>query len=152
MNRRKIIGQRLPRPNALKLGDVVAILLSNGSYGYGRRYRDAALGVLNITSDSILSLTLLRNEPVAFFVSYCEPIDHPDWIYLGKWKFDDEDAAWGPAQFIHDRVNPMVYRIYERGKMRSATKEETVGLSESTLLFPKHVRERIEAYFARQGI
>jgi hypothetical protein len=147
MNRRKVIGQRLPRPNALKLGDLAAIPLSNGAFGYGRQYRDAALGILDITSDTILPVEALVSHRVAFFVSYCEPIDNPEWIYLGKWKFTDEDSAWGPAQFIQDIIDPATYRIYERGKMRAASRTETNGLSKHVLLFPEHVRERIEAHF-----
>jgi hypothetical protein len=151
MSRRKIIGQTLPRPGALKLGDVTAIPLSDGGFGYGRQFRDTALGVLEITSEQILPLKSVIGQSVAFFVSYCEPIDHPDWIYVGKWKFNDEEEAWGPPQYIRDVVNPEIYRIYYRGKMRSATKQETEGLEKAVLLFPNHVRERIEAYFRRKS-
>jgi hypothetical protein len=147
MSRRKIIGQPLPRPGALKLGDVAAIPLTDGRFGYGRQFRDAALGVLKITSQQVLPLESVMGQTVAFFVSYCEPIDHPDWIYVGKWKFDDEDTAWGPAQYIRDVISPDVYRIYHRGKMRAATKEETDGLARHVLLSPSHVRERIETFF-----
>ena len=147
MSAQKTIGQPLPRPGALKLGDVAAIPLSDGWYGYGRQFRDAALGILQIRSQQLLPLKAVIGQPVAFFVSYCEPVDHPDWIYVGKWKFHDDEEAWGPPQYIRDVVSPDVYRIYHRGKMRAATKEETHGLARQVLLFPDHVRERIEAHF-----
>jgi len=145
--RRKTIGQRLPRPGALKLGDVAAIPLRDGRFGYGRQFHDAALGILDITSLQILPISSLLGRTTAFFVSYCEPTDHPEWIYVGKWDFTNEEDAWGPARYVQDAINPDIFRIYERGKMRPATKEETQGLSRAVLLFPEHVRELIEAQF-----
>ena len=105
---RKIIGHPLPRPGALKLGDIAAIPLSNGWFGYGRRYHDAALGILKITSQQLLPLKSVLGQSIAFFVSYCEPIDHPEWIYVGKWKFDDTNLAWGPPRYIQDIIDPNV--------------------------------------------
>ena len=71
MSRQKIIGQPLPRPGALKLGDVAAIPLSDGRFGYGRQFREAALGILQITSEQLLPLKSVIGQQVAFFVSYC---------------------------------------------------------------------------------
>ncbi len=133
----------------MKLGVIAAIPLSNGWFGYGREYRDA-LGILEITSLEVLPLKLVVGHPVAFFVSYCEPVDYPEWIYVGKWKFGAEEDVWGPPQSIRDVLDQNVYRIYDRGKMRSATKAETAGLAPQILLSPEHVRERIEACFGRK--
>jgi hypothetical protein len=134
----------------MKPGDVAALPTSLG-YAYGRRHRNASLAVFDIPPTAApLELGQLKEAKpaIACFVEYCEPIDHPDWIYLGKWEFASEEESESPAVYIEDVISPGVYRILERGRMRPATKDEIVGLEKHVLIFPEHVRERIEKHFA----
>jgi hypothetical protein len=142
MRSKKTIGERLPKPNMLKLGDVVAIPLPNGKYGYGRQCEDV-LAVYNKTTDSMLSLEEIGNLEEAFRIPFHEPTDHPRWIYLGKLPFRPDEDTWGPPRYIKDTVTEGVYRIYFRGRIRPAAKEEIAGLGPATSYPDSKVEMRI---------
>jgi hypothetical protein len=141
--KKKEIGQALPGPGMLRVGDVVAIPLGNDGYGYGRRHKNAAIGIINLRSMDLLELGEVSKSEILFSVGYCEPIDHPDWIYLGKWRFDSEDESWGPATYIRSEVNPSRIQILHRGQVKDATKQDIHGLSKCKLYSPKSIREMV---------
>ena len=53
-----------------------------------------------------------------------------------------------PPRFIQDALRPDQFRIYENGKIRSATKEECLGLEREAVWDPEHVEERIRDHYA----
>ena len=146
---KKTVGERLPGPNKLRVGDLVAIPLARGRWGYARHYRSATLGLLEVCSDSVKALNDVIDAAVFRFVEYCEPTDSPTWVYLGKSKFDSEEEAWGPPTFVRDVINPREVRILDHGQMREATEEEIRGLSEHKLLFPETISDILEEHFRR---
>lgn len=122
----KTVGQRLPRPNVLKVSDVIALPLSDGCYAYARIHYDVTLGVLTVNPTlQLLNLEeVTKSGPkVAFFVEYYLPVDHPEWIYLGKWKFVSFEESKSPPVYIQDVINPTVYRILDNGTIRTVTKK-----------------------------
>lgn len=149
----KTVGERVPAPGLIVLADVIAIPTSRG-FAYARAFESVALGILNLVpTKECLTLDDIKsaNCGVAFFVEYCEPIDHPDWIYLGNWKFESEEASQAPAVYIEDCISPGDFRILQNGRMRNASKEEIQGLNKHVLLFPRHVRKKIEEHFSEEG-
>lgn len=141
-SRKKVIGKRLPGPRKLCLGDIVAIPLNSG-FGYGRIYKSASIGIIDLRSTNLLELADIKEMPIKFIVGFCEPWDDPTWIYLGKWSFDNEDEAWGPPQYIQDVIDPNQYRLLHKGLMRSCHKNETKGLEKAGLNGPEALAKRI---------
>ena len=149
----KTVGERVPAPGLVLLADVIAIPTSRG-FAYARKFESVALGILNLLpTKECLTLDRIKSEncDVAFFVEYCEPIDQPDWIYLGNWKFESEEACRAPAVDVEDCISPGVFRILQNGRMRNASKEEVQGLNKHVLLFPATVRKKIEEHFSEEG-
>ena len=143
MSDKKTVGQPLPGPGKLRLGDVIAIPLGNNRFGYARVYRDVDFAILDKVSDGVCNLNDIIGLPVRFFVTHYEPYGVSPWIYLGKWRFDNPDNAWGPPTYVRDVIDPTQVRIMERGVMRDATESEIEGLREATLQDPNGIRDRI---------
>lgn len=139
---KKVIGKKLPGPKKLRVGDIIAIPIKSG-FGYGRIYKDADIGIINLTSKSLLELSDIKGEPIKFIVGFCEPWDHPTWIYLGKWSFDRDEEAWGPPKYVQDVINPNQYRLYHKGIMRTCHRKETEGLEKAVLYSPTLLADRI---------
>jgi hypothetical protein len=148
----KTVGQRLPRPSAVKVSDVLALPLSDGSFAYARVHYDVTLGVLSVnpTLQALKLDEITKRQPkVAFFVEYCLPVDHPEWIYLGKWKFADFEESKSPPVYIQDIINPNVYRILDSGTIRTVTKEEIKGLQKHGPKDPEQIKDMIEEHFRK---
>lgn len=93
---------------------------------------------------------VIRDKPeIAFFVEYCLPVDHPEWIYLGKWRFSTPEESQSPAVYIQDIHNPNVYRILDNGTIRTATKEEIKGLQKHCPKDPDEIKAMIEEHFKK---
>lgn len=150
MRRTKKIGERLGGPGLLKSGDVVAIPVGKSQFAYARKYWPVSLGILDITPtpDLIGLEKIKKHEKPVLFMEYCEPIDHPDWIFLGKWEFESQEASASPKVYVEDVIKPGTFRILDRGKMYAATKEEVAGLEKHGLKSPSSVRKRIEEHFS----
>lgn len=148
-NRRtKIIGQRLPKPNLLKLGDVVAVPLANSYYGYARRFV-AALGLLDIPpTKGLLNLDRIKSASakVFRFTEYYEPTDHPEWIFLGNWPFATLKDGESPPVVVLDKCNPNRYQLLINGRLIECSKQQTLGLQIHGLKRPETIRAIIEEH------
>lgn len=148
--RTKKIGERLGGPRLLKPGDVVAIPVGKSQFAYARKYWPVSLGILDIppTSDLLDLEKIKGNEKPVFFMEYYEPTDKPDWIFLGKWEFESQEASASPKVYVEDVIKPGTFRILDRGKMYAATREEIAGLEKHGLKSPSSIRKRIEEHFS----
>ena len=150
-NRKKQINERLPRPGMLKAGDVVAIPLSDVEFAYARETTCGSLAVLNVVPTTKLeSLGALQSiQPVvAFFVQYHEPIDFPDWIFLGNWPYENAEAGFAPPVFLQDLWHPERFQMQHKGYLFDITKTDAMKLQCYEILHPEQVRDRIRAFFA----
>jgi hypothetical protein len=141
MKLKKTIGSCLPAPNKTRPGDVLAIPLGSGIYGYARVCRGSFLAVLDLTTSGIEKLERLVGLKTKFFIEFYEPYDVSPWIYLGKWRFDSEEEGWGPPVWYGDGV--LFRYISERGAHRKVRAEEIVGVQEQQLVGPDSIVTRI---------
>lgn len=148
----KTVGERLPGPGLINLADVVAIPFSLG-FAYARQYSSGSLGFFDIPpTEKLWTLDQVKEagSQVAFFAEYHEPVDHPEWIYLGNWKFNSVEESQSPPVYIEDKISPGIYRILENSRMRPAKKEEIEGLERHILLGPENLKKRIEKHFQKE--
>ena len=148
----KTIGERLPRPNLIRMSDVIGIPLSDSCYAYARAVGKASLAALAIKPTATL-LTLrdvISQKPQhAFFVEYYEPTDSPEWIYLGKWPFESAEEAKSPPVYFHHQCKPGHVIILDNGTHREALLSNVSGLQEHGLKAHATIVSMIENHFRR---
>lgn len=129
--RKKTVGAPLPAPGRICLGDVLAIPLGDGLWGYVRSLRDVSFAILHsLSEEKILQLDDLIGSPALGYTGYCEAWNRPTWVYLGQWPFDDEDQEWAPPKWSRDGLNPNRFQIYHHNTMRYTDDEsEVAGMS-----------------------
>ena len=150
-NRKKKINERVPRPNMLRPGDLIAIPLTDAEFAYGRVTRCGRLAVLDVKPTSKLqSLRDLKfiQPVVAFFALFYEPVDYPPWIFLGTWPYEDTESGFAPPFFYEDPVNPGHFKMVNKGWPFDITKEEAMLLQPYKSLDTDQLRDRIGAFFA----
>lgn len=147
---RKTIGKRIPAPGRIRLGDVLAIPLGDDWWGYIRILKDASCAILDVRSrGEVLSLANVVGSTAIDYRGYCEPWDHPTWVYVGKWRSEDEEDAWPPPRYTRDVLDPSILKIYHKGCFIERTRDErrVKGMKKGGLLFPGRLVEVIQACF-----
>lgn len=79
----------------ITIGDIFAVPLGDGRYGYIRAYHDPFFAIFNIVSNNILDVDVLRGVPIIEEASILtDEIENKEWPYIGNWPFAHEDEAW----------------------------------------------------------
>ena len=145
------VGSAITDVTLLNVGDIVAIPLSNGVFGFARIFRDS-LGVCQLVSKTLRTPEEVLNCKVAFFVGYfCTRVQECDWIYLGCIPFRSDDEYWPPPMALKDVTDPTVFRIYHRGRIRQVAENEVRGLDAHVMQPPEIIRKMIEERIVKFG-
>lgn len=121
-------------------GDVVSIPIGDGMQMAARVLRDSSIQVFDDIFSDLPDIGRLRGTR-----TLCSPgvfdtaIKRGDWKKLGNLPFLDDQSSWPSPKFIRDVLQPDRYRIYERGSMRPASKEEVKGLEEQRMYKPEQL-------------
>ena len=125
----------------LKLGDVYAIPLPNGKYGFGRTFKDAGIGIYKHIGDTKEDLP--ETEEYQFIVGvYSYILKSGQWPLVDIRSFKNEEESWPPPSCIIDKISGE-YSIYYKGEMRDASKSECDGLEETAVWGDEHIIDRI---------
>lgn len=128
----------------VRIGDVVAIPLPDGWFGYGRVYRDAAIGVYDLTTPEVVDVSKVVSRPMAFWTGcFSTAMASGQWRVIGGDAFRNAEEAWPPPNYIQDIVSPGRFEIYHKGEIRPATEDEVQGMEEAKVLKPGEVVVRI---------
>ena len=131
--------------NRRLLGDVYQFKLPNNKYAFGRIFKDACIAIYNEISDDPSNLP--EEEAYLFIVGiYDYVLESDDWVVVANRPFENDEDAWPPPMYIKDQLTGE-YRIYHKGKMRGATKEQCEGLEEAAVWNDEHIIERIMESF-----
>ena len=135
MNRKKI---------RYKIGDIVAIALPNKSYAYGRIFNDSTIGIYKTVTKTIEPPEKVSQSETAFYAGFFDTkILNGDWSIVGSQKFANDEEAWPPPKYVQDILNPQRYRIYHKGIMLTATKDEIKGLDKTIMYKPESLESKI---------
>ena len=130
----------------IKTGDIIAIPVSENKYAYGRVFKDSSIGILEVLSDGIdETIDFSTQEVVLVAGIFDTAIKSGEWPVIKNCPFNNQDEAWSPPRFIRDPINPNKYRIYHKGEMQSATKEDAEGLDQFLMFKPDQLIERINS-------
>jgi hypothetical protein len=132
-----------------KVGDVVAVPLGDGTYGFGRVLQEPLMAFYDLRKNAIPGLQDVLRAPVAFIVYVMNfAVTDGVWQIIGKaplnGKLLDE-----PLFFKKDSVSGAlsVYRD-STGEERPASREECETLERAAVWEPSHVVDRLVDYFA----
>ena len=79
----------------ISIGDIFAVPLGNGQYGYIRAYHDPFFAIFKTVSDGIIDIPQLDNVPIIEEASILpDEIEKGKWPCIGNRPFDNEDDAW----------------------------------------------------------
>jgi hypothetical protein len=129
------------------VGDIVKIPLGDGWQCYARVLPEAALAFYDSRNNRDLPIEKVIERPVLFVVPVMHhAIKGGRWPVIGHIPLDDQVKS--PPRFIQDPLDKNIFRIYENGKMRPATREECVGLERAAVWEPEHVEDRLRDHYA----
>ena len=116
------------RAVSFRPGDIVAVPLPNGLYGFVRVYEEGAVGVFCHTAKVVERMEDIISHEIAFYSGcYFPEEEGQDWIRMGRLTDPCEVAEWPPPVIIRDAIGSGV-SIYYRGQMLPATEEEVSEL------------------------
>jgi hypothetical protein len=135
-------------PSRVRLGDVLAIPLSEGVYAFCRVLKDASVGVYRFLASSPKNLPSPETGYLFVVGVYRDVLTSGGWPVVARRPFVDEDAAWPPPHVVQDPLSGR-FSIYHRGTFRPATPEEDAGQLEPAAVWDK---EHIVARIAQAGL
>jgi hypothetical protein len=125
----------------IKIGNVYAIPLPNGKYAFGRKFKDAGIGIYKYIGESIEDIP--KDEEYQFIVCvYDYVLKSGDWTVVENRPFKSNDEDYPPPSCIIDSISGE-YSIYYKGEIRSATKSECEGLEVAAVWADNHIIDRI---------
>jgi hypothetical protein len=130
------------------IGDIVRIDLGDGFHGYARVLEEALFAFYDcrirneLPVDQIIVFPVLFNIPVMNYA-----VKQGRWLVVGNAPLDDSLKTLPPL-FIQDTLKEGVFRLYEKGQMRPATREECLGLECAAVWEPTHVEDRLRDHYA----
>ena len=102
----------------MTIGDIFAVPLKDGRYGYIRAYHDPFFSIFNLITDGIIEANQLYNVSIieeAFILP--DEIENKKWPLIGNWPFDNEDEAWpAPKKQPVPWWNPDVRFVVVKGQ------------------------------------
>jgi hypothetical protein len=118
-----------------RVGDVVAIPLSDGRCAFARLFKEGDYEIYNLlTAGAMPSLETAIASGIAFCQSGTnDPVNSGAWPIIGNHPFANEEAAWMPAQATgYDRASGTWFsakpEVMVRGNARRATAKEVRGM------------------------
>lgn len=127
--------------NRIKLGDVYAIPLPNGKFAFGRRFKDAGIGIYKHIGESIDDTP--TKQDYQFIVGvYDDVLKSGQWLVVENRPFQNEEEAWPPPACVIDKLSGD-YSIYYKGEIKEASRSECEGLEIAAVWEAEHIIDRI---------
>jgi hypothetical protein len=129
-------------------GDVVAIPLNDGTFGFGRVLREPLVAFYDLRSEQILPIDAVICAPVAFVIWVMNrAITHGTWPVIGHAPLSPDLCA-ERAFFKKDAISGAltIYRDATSDEI-PATREECEDLECAAVWEPHHVVDRLRDHF-----
>ena len=137
-----------PKKQKRVVGDIVRIDLGDGFHAYARVLDGALFAFYDCRVKEELPIDRIVRCPILFQISVMNyAIKQGRWKVIGHVTLEDS-LKNPPPRFIQDPLRPESFSIYEKGKIRPATKEEAIGLECAAVWDPEHVEDRLRDHYA----
>ena len=124
-----------------KLGNVYAIPLPDGRFGFGRLFQDGAIAIYKHIGQSIEDVP--QSEEYDFIVGvYRDVLTCGDWPVIENRPFGNEEESWPPPAYIWDSLSGK-YKQYYKGEITPSTKAACKGLEIAAVWASNHIIDRI---------
>ena len=124
-----------------KLGDIFAIPLPNGTYAFGRLYKEYTLAIYKIRAENIN--TIPEKDDYDFFVGvYRDVLTDGQWPVIGNIPFIDDSDSWRPPTYMKD-IFTGKFSIYHYGEVKPASEQECKGLELTATWDRQHLIDRL---------
>ena len=131
-----------------KVGQVVKIDLHNGYHTYGYEINHGGVVILDIMTQSELTIAEIINLPRLFTVGVLD-VGFAEWEKVGHMELTANQRK-RPDQFLQDSIDLSLRILDGNGNARSATFEEVQGLERVVGWDNNHVEQRVRDHFARK--
>jgi hypothetical protein len=130
------------------IGDIVRIELGDGFHAYARVLEEALFGFYDSRVREDLPVDRIITLPILFYVPVmAHAVKRGRWVVVGSAPLEGA-LLHPPPRFMQDGIRKDEFRIYEKGKIRFATKEECIGLEREAVWEPAHVEDRLRDHYA----
>ena len=130
------------------VGDVVRVDLGDGFHTYARVLSEALFAFYDGRITEELALERILALPILFQVPVMDhAVKRGRWVIVGNAPLDDS-LLNPPPRFMQDALRKNLFRIYENGQTRPASKEECIGLEREAVWEPAHVEDRLRDHYA----
>lgn len=128
-----------------KVGDIVMIPVSDDMFAFGRLLQDASIAIYSFVSKGLVDVSRLESEEVLFDPGIFDTnIANGEWKIIGNIPFHDADDSWPTPKYIQDVINPDKYRLYYKGDIQPAKKQDIEGLERQVLYRPEELIKEIK--------
>jgi hypothetical protein len=136
-----------PKKQKRVVGDIVRIDLGDEFHTYGRVLDEAMFAFYDCRVKDELPIDQIISCPILFYIPVMAyAVTRGYWKVVGHAPLDDV-LKNPPPRFMQDALRPEVFSIYEKGKIRPATKEECSGLEREAGWSPEHVEDRLRDHY-----
>ena len=137
------------RQSKPKEGDVFAIPLGDGTFGYAQMCVLNTYAYFDCRSDSVLSVDEIQSCPILFKVlTNINSIKDGGWVFLENRSLRKELAE--RQEFWRQSVGSNQIDIYRNGEFVPATLEEIEGLENFSSWYHMHIVERILDHYLKR--
>jgi hypothetical protein len=127
-------------------GNVIKIVLSDGSHTYARELRHPFVAVYDARDVSETDVAQIVKRPILFVVAVHDSA-FSGWKKVAFQPLEEGEAEV-PLRFMQNIADPNKCRIVDgNGVAREATPDECEGLERVAVWDPEHVDERLLAHF-----
>jgi hypothetical protein len=133
----------------IKPGDILQVSIDRVSHTYARILNDASVAFYDCkTSEEFRSIEKIISAPVLFIITVDRgALISGEWPKVGSMPLEDR-LKINPPKYIKTIGYKDRFEIYDNGKIRSATKEECVGLELMASWGREHIEERLQCYYS----
>ena len=130
------------KTKTVSVGDVFQIPLPDGTFAYGRVYKDASVGIYRAITDEP-NQPPIGSRDFWFIVGlYINVLEGGTWPIIGRDDFGASESAWPPPMYVKDIITGN-YQIYDHGQLHDAVEREVIGLEEAAVWDADHIVRRI---------
>lgn len=130
------------------VGAIVEIPFESGKKSYARILGEASFAFYDyVNTGENVVLTDIIARPILFIVAvYNDAVTRGGWQKIGRIPLEPALETL-PLQFIQDGLDENIFRIYDNGIIRPASRAECVGLERAAVWEPRHVEQRLSDYY-----
>jgi hypothetical protein len=135
------------KPRKRILGDVLKIMLGDGTHTYARVLPDASYAFYDSRGTEEVPVQQVILMPVLFIVAAMDDaVKEGRWIVVGHAPFNGDPVL--PPKFIQDPLDKNKFSLYENGLIRPAKRQECIGLERAAVWDPANVEDRLRDHYA----